>query len=73
MEVMKMWAILPRQPLTFWSKEALEVIGKKLGSFVKLQPKWESKKDRRWAWILIEVDVRKDLVGSTDLVYVVIN
>jgi hypothetical protein len=55
----------------FWSREALEAIGNKLGSFVKLEPNWDSKKDRRWAWVLIEVDVREGLVGNIDLVYVV--
>jgi hypothetical protein len=56
-------------PLAFWSREALEAIGNKLGSFVKLEPNWDSKKDHRWAWILVEVDVREGLVGNIDLVY----
>jgi hypothetical protein len=68
--VMKVWAILPRLPLTFWSREALEAIKNKIGSFVKLEPNWDSKKDHRWAWILVEVDVREGLVGTIDLVYV---
>jgi hypothetical protein len=70
MVVMKVWVILPGFPLDFWSREALEAIGNKLGSFVKLEPNWDSKKDRRWAWIMIEVDIREGLVGSIDLVYV---
>jgi hypothetical protein len=69
MVVMKVWAILPGFPLDFWSREALEAIGNKLGSFVKLEPNWDSKKDRRWAWVMIEVDVREGLVGNIDLVY----
>jgi hypothetical protein len=68
--VMKVWEILPGLPLTFWSREALEAIGNKIGSFVKLEPNWDSKKDHRWAWILVEVDVREGLVGTIDLVYV---
>jgi hypothetical protein len=55
--------------LDFWSREVLEAIGNKLGSFVKLEPNWDSKKDRRWAWIMVEVDVREGLVGNIDLVY----
>jgi hypothetical protein len=42
---MKVWAILPRLPLAFWTREVLEVIGNKLGTFVGLEPNWASKKD----------------------------
>jgi hypothetical protein len=52
MSVMEVWAILPSFPLDFWSREALESIGNWLGSFIKLEPNWVTKKDRRWAWIL---------------------
>jgi hypothetical protein len=48
---MKVWAIFPGLPLDFWTREALEVIGDKIGSFVGLEPNLASKKDRRWAWI----------------------
>jgi hypothetical protein len=47
MVVMKVWVILPSFPLAFWSREAMEAIGNKLGSFVKLEPNWDSKKDRQ--------------------------
>jgi hypothetical protein len=53
----------------FWTKEALEAIGNKLGVFVGLEPNWESKADCRWDWIQIEVDVRKGLVGNMDFVF----
>jgi hypothetical protein len=64
----KVWAILPGLPLAFWSKEALEAIGNKIGIFIKLEPNWFSKPDRRWAWVQVEVDTREGLVGSMDLV-----
>jgi hypothetical protein len=67
--VMKVWAILPGLPLAFWTREALETIGNKLGAFVGLEPNWATKNDRRWAWIQVEVNVREGLVGSLDIVY----
>jgi hypothetical protein len=65
---MKVWDILPGLPLAFWTRETLEAIGDKLGSFVGLEPNWASKKDRRWAWIQVEVNVRDGLIGNLDLV-----
>jgi hypothetical protein len=47
----------------------MEAIGNKLGSFVRLEPNWASRKDHRWAWIQVEVDLREGLVGSIDLVF----
>jgi hypothetical protein len=67
--VLKVWAILPRLPLVFWSSKDLEAIGKKLGVFSSLKPNWEVKADRRWAWIQVEVDLRDGLVINVDLVY----
>jgi hypothetical protein len=64
----KVWAILPELPLAFWSKEALEAIGNKIGIFIKLEPNWFTKPNRRWAWVQVEVDTREGLVSSMDLV-----
>jgi hypothetical protein len=69
MSVMEVWAILRSFPLDFWSREALESIGNWLGSFIKLEQNWVTKKDRRWAWILVVVDVKDRLVGRIDIVY----
>lgn len=57
MAVKRIWAIQPGLPLVFWSKDALETLGNKLGSFVGLEANWETKHDCRWAWINIELDV----------------
>ena len=54
--VIKLWVIFPVLPLAFWSREVLESIGNKLGSFVKLELNWDSKKNQRWAWILVKRD-----------------
>jgi hypothetical protein len=35
---MKVWAILPSLPLAIWTREALEAIGNKIGTFVGLEP-----------------------------------
>jgi hypothetical protein len=67
--VRRVWAILPDIPLDFLSKEVLEVICNKLGVFVGLEPNWDSKVDRRWASIHIELDVHEGLIGILDLVY----
>lgn len=56
-----------REPMAvkrFWSKNALETLGNKLGSFVGLEANWETKHDCRWAWINIELDVWYGLIGS---------
>jgi hypothetical protein len=66
---MKVWVILPSLPLAFWTREALEVIRNKIGTFVGLEPNWASKKDCRWAWIQVEVNIREGLVGSIDIVF----
>jgi len=66
---MRIWAILPGLPLLFWSREALESIGNKIGTIFGLDPNWASKKDRQWAWLQVEVNVREGLVGSVEIVY----
>jgi hypothetical protein len=66
--ITKIGAILRGFPLPFWNKEALRAIGNKLVHFVDLEPSWESKFDRRWAWVLIEVDITEGLVEKIDLV-----
>jgi hypothetical protein len=47
----------------------LEAIGNKIGSFIGLEPNWASKKDRRWAWIQVEVDVGEGLFGNVDIIF----
>jgi hypothetical protein len=44
---MKVWAIFPGLPLAFWTREVVEVIGNKTGTFAGLEPNWATKKDRR--------------------------
>jgi hypothetical protein len=67
--LIKVWAIFPGLPRAFWSREAIGAIGNKLGSFVRPEPNWASKKDSRWAWIQVEVDVTEGLVKSIDIVF----
>jgi hypothetical protein len=67
--VLKVWEIFLGLPLAFWTREALETIGNKLGNFVGLEPNWATKLDRHWAWIQIEVNAWEGLVGSLDIVY----
>jgi hypothetical protein len=64
----KVWEILPSLPLVFWTKEALETIDNNIGVFIRLEPNWFSKPDRRWAWIQVEVDTSEGLVGNVDIV-----
>lgn len=47
MAIMRVWVILPGLPVVFWSREALEAIGNKIGSFIGLEPNWASKTNRR--------------------------
>jgi hypothetical protein len=58
----KVWSILPNLPLVFWTKESLETIGNNIGVFIRLEPNWFSKLDRRWAWIQVEVETSEDSV-----------
>jgi hypothetical protein len=30
---------------------------------------WDTKEDRWWAWILIEMDLREGMAGDMDMVY----
>jgi hypothetical protein len=60
----KVWAILPGLPLVFWSKDSLEYLGNKIGKFLALNLVWESKVDRRWAWVQVEVNLRDSFLGE---------
>jgi hypothetical protein len=41
----KIWAIMPSLPLAFWTRNALEEIGNKLGVLIDLELSWDSKLD----------------------------
>jgi len=66
---MKVWTIFPGLPLVFWTSHALEAIDNKLGVFSILEPNWEWKEDKRWAWLQVEVDMHDGLVRNVDLVF----
>jgi hypothetical protein len=51
-------------PLLFSNEAILASIGNQIGKFVGSDPSWESKYDRRWAWIQIEVDIRNGLLDE---------
>jgi hypothetical protein len=34
-----------------------------------MDPKWDSKIDRRWEWIQVEVDIKEGLVGNVDIIF----
>jgi hypothetical protein len=60
--------ILLGLPLELCTRATMGEIGDKLGSFVGLEPNWTSKKDRHWAWIQVEVNVRDGIIGNLYLV-----
>ena len=56
-----MWVILLGLLVVFWQQKILEAIGNRIGKFVALEEDWESKLDRRYAKILVELDLRNGL------------
>jgi hypothetical protein len=64
----KVWVILPNLPLAFWREEVLKAIENRIGSFLSFEPGWESKVDRRWAWVHIEINMRLGLTEDIELV-----
>lgn len=63
-----MWDILPRIPLVFWSNPSLIEIGNNVENFKGMEPSWETKVDRRWAWAQVEINLRDGLVENIKLV-----
>jgi hypothetical protein len=53
----------------FEKKKVFEFIGNKIGNFAGLEEWWEHKTDKRWAWILMEVDLRDGSLEEMELVY----
>jgi hypothetical protein len=55
--------------MAFWNKASLEAIRNKLGRFMALEPNWKSKFDKCHAWILLEFNLKHNLIGDLELVF----
>jgi len=47
----------------------VDSIGNKIGRFLGCEPEWETKMDRRYGWLQIEVDLRDGLIDKIELVF----
>jgi hypothetical protein len=68
MSFVQIWAILLGLLFPFRHAKILECIGNKIGQFIRLDNEWESKPDRHWAWIQVEVDLKDGLLDEIELV-----
>jgi hypothetical protein len=66
---MVVWVILLGLLLVFWDKNVLKFIGNKVGDFIRLEKDWYSNMDQRWAWVEVEVDIKKGLLEEIELVF----
>lgn len=64
----RVWEIFPGLPLAFWREEILVSISNKIGTFMGLENNWDSKDDKRWALIQVELDTRDGPLEMIDLV-----
>ena len=55
-------------PLMFWKDKVLEFIGNRIGKFVKLEKDWNIKTDKRWAYLLVKVDLGEGLLEEMELI-----
>jgi hypothetical protein len=62
------WAIHLGLLLVFWNEPTLMTIDNKLGNFYGLKNYWESKANRRWAWVQIEFNLWDGLIEELELV-----
>lgn len=58
----------PQAPIILWNKEDLIDIRTKLGYLVDLESGCDSKLNKRWAWLQLDMDLRYNLIGSLELV-----
>jgi hypothetical protein len=59
---------MPGLLLLLWNKPSLKAISDKKGKIFKLDPTWESSPNRRWARLLVEVDLHDEILEEIELV-----
>jgi len=68
LDLKKVWPF-SNLPIVFWHEEVLKVIEKKLGKFCSFESDWETKLDRIWEWLQVEVDFWEGLLDEIELVW----
>lgn len=63
------WVKLPNLPLELWTMEILALIGNAIGKFIYVDPWVRGEKDKRIAWILIDIPYKGGYPDQIDITW----